>query len=250
MKQFVITPSMGKRLIGKAVAVHPAVRKALAKGTLVIIAGTTNGYVAEELLTALGQADGFTRQGFRRGAVMPPGFDVASVAHEFPGDVVVTDGVWQKGKEIFDVADDLVEGDVILKGANAVDVRRGHAAVYIGHPKAGTIGAALQAVVGRRVQLIVPVGLEKRVLGNVTDLANELNAADSQGPRMLPMPGQAFTELDAIALLTGAGARLLAGGGIYGAEGCVWVGVRGDAEQIDAATQLVQSVAGEPLCQV
>ena len=32
------------------------------------------------------------------------------------------------------------------------------AAVYIGDPKAGTIGVALQAAVGRRVRLILPVG--------------------------------------------------------------------------------------------
>ena len=31
------------------------------------------------------------------------------------GDVVLVDGVWLKGKTIFDVADDLKAGDVILK---------------------------------------------------------------------------------------------------------------------------------------
>ncbi len=36
----------------------------------------------------------------------------------FPGDVVITDGVWQKGKALADVIDRLKEGDVILKGAN------------------------------------------------------------------------------------------------------------------------------------
>ena len=46
MKQFVITPAAGKRLIGKAIARHDAVTKALKKNTVVIVAGTTNGYVA------------------------------------------------------------------------------------------------------------------------------------------------------------------------------------------------------------
>jgi len=249
MKQYVVTSSMGKRLIGKAIAAHPVVRKVLKKGTLVIVAGTTNGYVAEEVLAAAGEAEGFSRKGFRRGLVTPPGFDATAIAADFPGDVVLVDGRWQKGKEIFDVVDDLKAGDVIVKGANALDVRRGHAAVYIGHPKAGTIGAAITAVVGRRVQLIVPVGLEKRVLGNVTDLANDLNAADTEGPRMLPLPGRTVTELDAIAMLTGAAARLLAGGGVYGAEGCVWIGVTGDPPQVQAADRLIRSVAAEPPCQ-
>jgi len=47
-----------------------------------------------------------------------------------------------------------------LKGANALDLTRHQAAILIGHPKAGTIGTILPAVVGRRVKLILPVGLE------------------------------------------------------------------------------------------
>jgi hypothetical protein len=50
LKQFLITPSAGKRLIAKTLANHPAIRKAVKNGTLVIVAGTTNGYVAEEIL--------------------------------------------------------------------------------------------------------------------------------------------------------------------------------------------------------
>ncbi|MGB2824209.1 MAG: hypothetical protein WBF17_24765, partial [Phycisphaerae bacterium] len=161
LKQFVVTPSMGKRLIGKGVAAHPAIRDVLEAGTLVIVAGTTNGYVAEEILAAVGQAEGFTRKGFRRGVTVPPGSKAPQV--EFTGDVVLVNGVWQKGKEIFDVADDLKAGDVVLKGANALSVDMSRAAVLIGHPQAGTIGAALPAVFGRRVRLIIPVGLEKRI---------------------------------------------------------------------------------------
>jgi hypothetical protein len=43
MEQFLITPAAGKRLIAKALAKHPAINEALASGTIVIIAGTTNG---------------------------------------------------------------------------------------------------------------------------------------------------------------------------------------------------------------
>ncbi len=52
------------------------------------------------------------------------------------------------------------EGDVILKGANSVDLKEKKAAILIGHPKGGTIAISMQAVIGRRVHLIVPVGLE------------------------------------------------------------------------------------------
>jgi hypothetical protein len=249
MKQLILTPSMGKRLIGRGMAAYPAVRAVLQKGTLVIVAGSTNGYVAEEILRTLG-IEGFARMGFRRGTVFAPGFDPRSVACEFPGDVVLVDGAWQKGMTVFDVADHLKAGDLILKGGNAVDLRGRQAAILVGDPQTGTAGAAIRAVVGRRVRMIVPIGLEKRILEDVRDVAEELNSPDATGPRLLPLPGTVFTELDAIELLSGAIVRLVAAGGIYGAEGSLWVSVRGTPEQEDAAARLVQSVAEEPPCRV
>jgi hypothetical protein len=251
MKQFVITPAAGKRLIGKALVVHPAIQTALRSGTVAIIAGTTNGYVAEELLTHIGQAQDFARRRFFRGITLPPTRSTTEAGRvpdesEFPGDVIIVKGVWHKGRTIFDVADDLKEGDVILKGANALDLSRKRAAILIGHPKMGTVGAALQAVIGRRVWLILPVGLEKRIPGDLDDLADKLNAPGAHGPRLLPVPGQVFTELDAITLLTGASAELFAAGGVCGAEGSLRLAVSGDTEQLEAVERLFKSVASEP----
>ena len=251
MKQFVLTPAAGKRLIGKAITKYAVVAAAIKKGTIVIVAGTTNGYVAEEILSALGQAKDFKRDRFCRGIIMPPNRPTTSTGKlpdegKFPGDVIIKKGVFEKGKTIFDVVDDLREGDVILKGANAVDLIQRRAAVLIGDPKAGTIGAALQAVVGRRVRLILPVGLEKRVVGNLDELAAKINEPGAHGPRLLPVAGEIFTELDAIALLTGATAQLVAAGGVCGAEGSVWLAVSGKPTQEKAAEVLIKSVVNEP----
>jgi hypothetical protein len=251
MKQFVIAPAAGKRLIGKAIAKHAAVAKALKKGTVVIVAGTTNGYVAEEILSALGQAKEFKRDRFYRGIILPPSRPTTSTGRlsdvsKFPGDVVIRNGVFQRGKTIFDVVDDMREGDVILKGANAVDLIRKRAAILIGDPKAGTIGVSLQAMVGRRVRLILPVGLEKRVYVNLDELAAKMNDPGTHGPRLLPVPGEIFTELDAIALLTSASAQLVAAGGVCGAEGSVWLAVSGKPAQEKAAEVIIKSVVNEP----
>lgn len=251
MKQFVITPAAGKRLIGKAIAKDAAIVKALKKGTVVIVAGTTNGYAAEEILKELGQSKAFQRNHFYRGIILPPNRPTTSTGRsydesKFPGDVVIIKGVYQKGKTIFDVVDELREGDVILKGANAVNLIQRRAAILIGAPNAGTIGASLPAIAGRRVKLIVPVGLEKRVYENLDDLAAKINAPGVQGPRFLPVPGEIFTELDAIALLTGASASLVAAGGVSGAEGSVWLAVNGKPAQEKAAETLIKSVVNEP----
>jgi hypothetical protein len=250
MKQFLLTPAAGKRLIGRAMAIHPAIKSVLKSGTLAIIAGTTNGYVAEEILSSIGQLDGFSRKRFFRGINLPPWIPTTESGMlqdmgDFPGDVIIVKGVWKKGETILNAANGLVEGDIVLKGANALDLIRRQAAIYIGHPKAGTIGIALQAVVGRRVRLMMPVGLEKRVVGDLHDLALRLNSPGGQGQRLLPVPGETFTELDAIYLLTGAKAELVAGGGVCGAEGCVWVMVDGDVDQMRSVEELMKSVYSE-----
>ena len=249
MMQFVLTTAAAKRLIGKALAAHPAVNATLRSGTLVIVAGTTNGYVAEEILKGLGQAESFSKKRFFRGVVLPPGrtTEAGRLPDEsvFPGDIVIVNGIWQKGKTIFDVADSLRVGDVILKGANALDLTRKQVAVLIGHPQGGTTIAALQAVVGRRVRLILPVGLEKRVHGDLMELAARMNAPGGSGFRLLPIPGEVFTEIDAIRHLTGAEAEMVAAGGVGGAEGAVWLALSGSEEQMARAEELMRKVSGE-----
>jgi hypothetical protein len=144
------------------------------------------------------------------------------------------------------VIDNLKEGDVILKGANALDLTRKQAAILIGHPKAGTIGLALPVVLGRRVKLIIPVGLEKRINGDLNSIAEKLNAPGVVGYRLLPVPGEVFTELEALRALTGAEVELIAAGGVCGAEGSCWITVNGSEEQEEFAEQIINSVADEP----
>ena len=247
MKQYIITPSMGKRMIGKALAVYPDVQQVLTSGTLVIIAGSTNGYVAEEILNEIGQEGKFSRLGFRRGLVTPPGFKTPE--YEFPGDVIITKGEWQAGRTIFESVDDLETGDMVIKGANAVDPR-GQAAVHIGGSTGGTILAALTAIVGRRVRLMVPVGLEKRVFDDVNEIAKRLNHPDAEGPRILPLPGEIFTELEAVRQLTGAHASLVSAGGVYGAEGAVRLGIRGTEDQMQDVDDMMSDLAEEMLSSV
>jgi len=251
MKQFLITPAAGKRLIAKTLAKHPAIVKALKNGTVVIVAGTTNGYVAEEILKTHNIANDFSRKHFFRGITLPPTQTVTGEGRladesKFPGDVIITNGVLQKGKTIADVIDSLKEGDVIVKGANVLDLTRRQAAILIGHPKAGTIGLALPAVVGRRVKLILPVGLEKRVNSDLDVLSEKLNAPGIKGYRLLPVIGEVFTEIEALQALTGAEVDLIAAGGVCGAEGSCMISVSGNEDQEEFAEQVIASISGEP----
>jgi hypothetical protein len=140
----------------------------------------------------------------------------------------------------------LKEGDVILKGANSIDLKEKKAAILIGHPKGGTIAVSMQAVIGRRVHLIVPVGLEKRVTGNLDELAKRLNAPGSTGPRLYPVPGEIITELEAVFLLSGAEAALIAGGGVCKAEGSVWLAINGQPDELKSIKGIIDSIKNEP----
>ncbi len=251
MKQFLITPAAGKRLIAKVLTKHPAILKAIKNGTIVIIAGTTNGYVAEEILKAHHISNDFSRKHFFRGITLPPTNEVTKEGRlvdesKFPGDVVIINGIWEKGKTIADVVDSLKEGDVILKGANALDLTHRQAAILIGHSKAGTIGLALPAIVGRRVKLIIPVGIEKRVNGDLYSLAEKINAPGLSGYRLLPIVGEVFTELDALTALTGAEVELISAGGVCGAEGSCWMALIGTQEQEEFAAEIIASINCEP----
>lgn len=248
LRQYPLSPAVGKRLIANGIVAHPWVSRSLHHGRVVIVAGTTNGYVAEEMLKAIGQSKGFRKQAFLRGVNMSPlaASRRASGGDTFIGDVVIEGSVWQQGKSIFDVARSLGPNDLILKGANALDVQGGLAAAFVDRPDGGTVGAILPAVLGRQAKLLVPVGLEKRIHGNLAELSQRLAHPDAAGVRLCMLPGPVFTEIDAITQLTGAKATLVGAGGVAGAEGGVWLAIEDTAENLDQVDVLMREISAEP----
>ena len=245
IKQILITPTIGKKLIAKAVAELPEVKNALQNKTVVIIAGTTNGFVAEEILNKIGQDSDFSRENFYRGITFPPDVNKNNKFYnkeKFPGDVIINQGEWKKGKTIHEVADDLEEGDIIFKGANALNLETKTAGIYIGDPKGGTINKALQAVVGRRTKLYLPIGLEKRVYGNINKIAKKINNPQTSGPRMMVVNGEVITEIEAINILTGANAELVAAGGVDGAEGSYYLAVSGEKGKVKKSKNIIKQL--------
>ena len=140
-------------------------------------------------------------------------------------------------------------GDVVIKGANALDYKNKVAGVNIGDPAGGTMGIIMPYVVARKANLVIPVGLEKLVAGDVVNLSlmmrepiESLNGLQS----MFLLTGEIVTELEAINILTGATAFQCSAGGIGGAEGAVWLVFRGTRAQVSKALELVGSIQGEP----
>jgi len=244
--QISLTPAAGKQLIALALARNEALLAAARERCVVIVAGTTNTYVAKAVLEAIGE-EGFTGKHFFRGIVS--GKTVPSDLPEMDGDVMIEKGKWIHGKTIQEVAPALKTGDIILKGANAVNLQTGEAAVLIGHPSGGTLAGIFEAAVGRRVKVIVPVGVEKRVEGPISALCLLCNDPEAAGTRLAPAQGKAYTEIDAIRELTGAEARLIAAGGVCGYEGMAWFQCTGTKAQLEQVKQYWQQVKDTPAYQ-
>lgn len=243
--EFMLTVAMGKRLIARALMAEPDVRRAMTEHRLLIVAGTTNAYVAEEALRALGSDMPFPTNTYRRGITIPHGARVAPGQASF--DLLIERGEARFNQTVFDAADDFTADDMLMKGANALHLPSGEVGVLVGHPQGGTLIPIISAAVGRRVQLIVPIGVEKRVEHPIGKLASCCNAVHSDGPRLCPLPGRAYTELNALVALTGAErADILAAGGVMGAEGCVYFMLHGDNESMERARELIRSLKDEP----
>jgi hypothetical protein len=241
--QAILTVSESKRLIAQAVKEMPIVKNALANGMVIIGKGTTNAYVAEEIT-----GKKVERAAFVRGRIQP-----AKGGKKLPDVKAAPDVILERGKvldlPLAEAVKKLKPGDVVIKGGNALDYKNKLVGVNIGAPDAGTAGATMPYVVARKAYLVIPIGLEKLVAGDLVDLSlkmrepiESLNGLQS----MFLLTGEIVTELEAIHVLTGATAFQCSAGGIGGAEGSVWLVFRGTKEQVTKALKLVQSIQGEP----
>ena len=252
----ILTVAESKRLIAKAVAQMPIVKNALTHGMVIVIKGTTNAYVAEEI----------TGQKVDHAAFVTGRIEPEKATQRLSAAKPVNHLILEKGKVVdmplADAVKKLKAGDVVMKGANALDYRNKMAAINILDPSGGTTGSTMPFIIARKAHLVIPVGLEKLVAGDLVDTTlkmrepvESLDVPDGRGsspfpgstiPSMWLVTGEIVTELEAIKILTGATAFQSSAGGVSGAEGGVWIVFRGTREQVSNALKLVQSIQGEP----
>jgi hypothetical protein len=243
IRQLLLTVAESKRLIARAVARMESVRRAREEGILVICTGTTNGYLLEELL-----GKPIDKRAYRTGTTAPKAPERSGLP-ETPRipDVVFRNGEVDPGLNRFSAVRLMGPGDVFVKGANALDYNRKVVGILIGGEDSGTIGNAIGRLIGGRVQLIVPVGLEKLVYGDILELCRKTVSPEAAGPTLFPVTiGTIVTEIEALKLLAGVEATLLTAGGIAGAEGAVRLLVEGEEEQVEQALEIVSGIQGEP----
>ena len=245
-----LTSSEAKRLVGKGVANLPEVQKAFKDGIVFVATSTSTGYVAEELLNKPIDKGFFTS-----GVVVPRGICTTAFKMRLRY-IGIRKGV-ATDVTMPDLRDkwlpEMGPGDVFIKGANAFDAT-GAAAIFLGNDRGkgtgGTIGAAIGYLNARGIPLIIAAGLEKLVLGPLTEtvphVGRPLRYAAGFPSGMMLVKGKLVSEVEAFKTLTGVNALPVAGGGINGAEGCHTFILEGTAEEVDKAWVLYKSVKGEP----
>jgi hypothetical protein len=239
----VFTVAESKRLIARAVAQMPVVRKALSDGMVIVCRGTTNTYVAEELIGRR-----IPHGAFVLGHVLPEKGDKKLPKVDPLTEVILVKGQYQPELTMDEALKRVRPGDVIIKGGNALDYARKTVGVWTGSPTGGTTGKIKPYVGAGKAHLVIPIGLEKQVAGNVAETARQINEpADklTELPRMQILDGQIVTELEAFKILAGVDAFQASAGGIGGAEGAAWIVWRGPPENVAKAREIAGSVHGE-----
>jgi len=243
-----LTPSASRRLIAKGVANLEVVQRALKHGTIVIGLGTTNAYVAEELLRyASGAEKVLEKQRYAAGVITAEGLCVVPKEARI-NEIILRNGTVSE-ERIGDAIETLTADDVFIKGANALDAT-GTAGILMTNRLGGTIGATLGSVMARGVQFIIPVGLENTIPYSIADAAKRVGidrCARTMGwpVGLMPVHGRVITELDALKILGADDAFPIGAGGINGGEGSVVICCEGNPETLDEVMTLVRQLKGE-----
>jgi len=242
--QIVLTVSESKRLIAKSVTKMPIVRQALKSGMVIVAKGTTNTYVAEELV-----GKKIAHGAYVLGKTLPEKGGKRFKEVESIKEVILVKGKRRDDLSLGEAVRMLKPGDVVIKGANALDYENKTAGVIVGSSSAGTTGKILPYVGARKAHLVIPVGLEKQVAGRAIDIVKKMREpveSLNKIPTMFLLTGHIVTELEAFELLADVSVFQAAAGGIGGAEGSVRLICRGPREKVEKALKLAEQIHGEP----
>ncbi|MFH0962718.1 MAG: hypothetical protein V2A58_01755 [Planctomycetota bacterium] len=241
--QVVLTVAESKRLIARGIAADARVKAALKQGIVAVAKGTTNAYVVEELL-----GKEIDKSRYVTGCVIPAKRKGAGLDASLP-DVVLRDGKPLEGATVKAIVREMRQGDVFIKGANALNYERRQAATLIGDATGGTLGATLGTIIGKKVTLLTPVGLEKNVPGDLAALARLIAEERRTKPPVFALwltPGEIFTEIEALKVLADVEALPCAAGGVADAEGSIRLLLRADHPKMNKALRVLRTIQGEP----
>lgn len=235
-----------KRLIARGVVALPQVKRSLREGLVVVTLGTTNAYVAEELL-----GKPVARALHCAGYI---GRELSVVPADRRGRELVLERGQPAELPPQEVVTRLKVGDVVIKGGNVLDPQ-GVVGVFMGSGSAGTVGRYVASALARGSDIVIPISRLKSAHVSVSGLAKELGIGRLRHTTglpvgLFPLAGTVVTETEAVELLYGVEARHVASGGVGLGEGAVVLLLSGEGERVEAAFRdLSRLAAEEPPCE-
>lgn len=246
--QVTLTPAEGKRLIGKAIANMKIVQKALKNGTILISRSSTCAYVLDELIDEKVDIGRYVC-----GFVHHRGTCLTDRSKRLPKMAIVNGKVKRLGNPTAEALKKFVstmdENDVFIKGANLVDPTW-KAGIFAGALEGGYYGAVQKELITNKVNLLIPVGLEKFIptpIETAIEAAGILKVDCSTGMPVdvMSLHGTVITEVQAIKILFNAEAIPIGAGGVSGAEGSVTMVIKGEKQQTEKIKESIMKVKGE-----
>ena len=237
----VLTSPMSKRLIAKGVAALPQVKSALKSGRILVTLGTTNAYVAEELLGkpidrgafAAGFIDDRWNLNARLGELGEILLDHGQLAGSLAEETLVS----------------LAAGDVVIKGGNALD-SEGVVGVLLGASTGGTVGRYAATCLACGIELVAPISVSKSVHTSIAELSLKMGSG-RMGLQMglpcgiFPLHARVVTEIDALETIFPVRALHVTTGGVGVGVGAVSLLIEGDEPGVRDAFTLVETLRGE-----
>jgi hypothetical protein len=258
--QVVLHPAESKKLIGKAVFEMDSVQKALREGIIVIHPSSTAYFLMEYItgkkpkgiwLVGMIATRGTCVEGLTQRAFEADKYQELSDPANFPFSWVFRKGKFEKGLKLAQILGEMGEGDVYIKGVNAID-SHGYVGVLLASLAGGTIGKALSFQREKKFKIIYLAGLEKFIPTSIQDVAKETgraNTSDALGIPcgLLPIKAKPVTEIEALKKLAGVEAVPIAAGGVGGGEGSTIMVIKGEEGEVKKAMKLVKEIKGAKL---
>lgn len=239
--QVTLTVPEAKLLIARAIASLPEVQRAAEDGKILLKGGTTVSALSEIL----------AKMPLRiSGRVTPRGTTSAKhVAADYPHSILIEKGRVRNIDATFvDEVAGLGRGDVVVMGANALDIH-GNAAMMAGAPLGGGPGRAISGMMAEGVTVIIAVGLEKLIPCSVSEAVRAAGRRDvdvsyGMAVGLIPLVGRVVTEREALAIMADVRCTVIGRGGIFGAEGATTMVIDGSPEDVERALKAVEGVKG------
>jgi len=239
--QVTLTVEEGKEIIALGLLKHPIFINAREKGRILFKGGTTVSKVTEKLIGMPLRISGRITQ---RGTVSSR--DII----EGPHSIIYSKGNWSNiDDNIVEVVQKFSNNDLIICGANAID-HKGNAAMMAGSPGGGNVGKSLSSWYTEGAKIIIPVGIEKMIPGDLDDImgrASRTGKSISWGMAvgLMPLRGELFTEIEAIKQLANVDCFAIGAGGLGSAQGSItleiWASENEEFEKVIKMLKRVKS---------